>query len=329
MRSPRPVFVVGCPRSGSTWLSFLLAEHPAVVSFHHAKLFDYLDWMRRWYANKSKVSYLAGAAAGSGGDPGERDSGPYLAEVLPEEAHHALLGEYVRGILGRVAAIAPGSELVVDKTPENLRHAELISAVLPQARFVHIVRDPRAVFCSQRSASRSWSPWEFPTRALDGARFWKEQVETGRAIGRTTESYHEVRYEDLVESGPATVERLLAELGLTVESGFGERAVAACEKSRMRRRKEFPPGFVRRVPRGGWREELSRGEVRLIEHVAGELMTELGYECVAPPFRGRPWRIRLHDGGEALLGWVERRARRLTQLLHWGWVGRKLEWPEP
>ena len=53
MSDLKHVFIVGCPRSGSTWTTFLMSHHPQVATFQHAKVFDYLAWMDRWWRNKA------------------------------------------------------------------------------------------------------------------------------------------------------------------------------------------------------------------------------------------------------------------------------------
>ena len=46
------VFIIGCPRSGSTWLSLLLSQHPEVTVFQHAKFMQYLRSLYAWWKKK-------------------------------------------------------------------------------------------------------------------------------------------------------------------------------------------------------------------------------------------------------------------------------------
>lgn len=322
------VFIVGCPRSGSTWSTFLLAQHPQVATFQHAKIFDYLVGMQRWHKNKTSYSFIVQPTLDGAPAP-EDEANLKLAKVLPEEDLYPLLRPVAEGILGSVAAARPGASVVVDKTPENGHLAEFILKVLPDAYFLHIVRDPRAVFCSHRSASKSWAKWEFPTQPIDGARVWKDDVQTALGIGSLTDRYLQVRYEDLKEKGPVELQRILSWLDLPVEPDFCERAVEASSKDKVRPTKELPQGFVRQTPKGGWRDELAPRDARVIEHLAGEVMESLGYERSQPPYAGTPWRVRLHDAPIPLFSFLDRKLHRLAQLAHWRWVGRKLEWPEP
>lgn len=321
------VFIVGCPRSGSTWTTHLLAHHPRVATFQHAKIFDYLLRMEQWHRFKTQYSFLIEPKVD--GELDKEKKNRRLDSLLPIEDLYPMLGTLAAGILDSVAGLREEVDVVVDKTPENGHHAEFILKVLPDAHFFHIVRDPRACFCSHRNASSSWARWEFPTQPIDGARFWRDDVVAARKIQDLTDNYLEVRYEDLKSDGPAQLAKTFAWLGLEASPDFLEKTIAGSTKEKTRNIKELPSNFVRETPKGGWRDELSPRHARIIEHIAGALMDDLGYERSQPPFGGPPLSIRLHDLGARALDVIEKKATRLTQLAHWRWVGRKLEWPNP
>jgi hypothetical protein len=91
----------------------------------------------------------------------------------------------------------------------------------------------------------------------------------------------------------------------------------------------LPADFVRKTEKGGWRDELSARDARLMEYMLGDLMESLGYEPSQRAHRSAPLRLGFHDGVRKGLALLERGAHRATQLAHWRWVGRKLEWLEP
>ena len=321
------VFIVGCPRSGSTWTTFLLAQHQQVATFQHAKIFDYLANMERWHRNKTAYSFIVQPNDGYNIQP-SGEGNLRLAEVLPQEDLYPLLRGVAEGILDSVASIRDGTSVVVDKTPENGHLADFILKVLPDAYFLHIVRDPRSVFCSHRSASKSWASWEFPTQPIDGARTWHRDVTASLAIAQKTERYLEVRYEDLKDKGVSELGRIMNWLDLPADQIFCEQAVAASAKDKVRPNKELPKGFVRKTSAGGWRDELSTGDTKVIEYLTGELMTQLGYELTTEPGAATALRVWLREKPEPLLDFIEKKLHRAAQLVHWRWVGRKLEWPE-
>lgn len=324
------LFIVGCPRSGSTWATHLLSQHPRVASFQHAKLFEYLFHVRKWHFNKARFTYLlrrepdADSTTKGEHDPRKNN----LDSVLSEDKLFSMLRDLAAGVLQQVASSIDDPALVVDKTPENGRFGEFIHRIFPDAYFLHIVRDPRSTFCSMRSASRSWARWEFPTQTVDGGRFWVEEVTRSREIGRISDRYLELRYEDLCEDGPVQLARLFEWLGLEHDAAFCEGAIAACAKDRMVHHRTLPKDFVREVPLGGWREELRTGEVKVLEYLTAELMLELGYETMTNA-RSKPLRVWWQDLVEAPFAFLDQRGRRLLQLAHWRLRGRKLEWPEP
>ncbi len=321
------VFIVGCPRSGSTWTTFLMSHHPQVATFQHAKVFDYLQGMERWWNNKAAFSFIVNSSGEATADSGDDDT-LRLKQVLPAEGLYPMLRPVADGILGAVASAKPGASVVVDKTPENGKLAEFILKVMPDAYFLHIARDPRAVFCSHRSASRGWAKWEFPTHPVDGGRYWREDVEAAMRIPQLTDRYLQVRYEDLKDQGVEEMARIFSWLDLPADQALCEHAVQASTKDKVRGKKELPADFVRKTPKGGWRDELSPAHTRIIEYLTGDLMQELGYE-LSQPQGGKPLGITLRDLPIPLLSFLDKKLHRGAQLAHWRWVGRKLEWPEP
>jgi tetratricopeptide (TPR) repeat protein len=110
---PRPIFICGMFRSGSTLAEQLLAD-------------------------------CAGVAAG-----GELDFLPHLVggELAPYPealgiATQARLAELATGYLGELAARHPGAAWVTDKRPDNYLYIGLIKSLFPDARIVHTTRDP-------------------------------------------------------------------------------------------------------------------------------------------------------------------------------------------
>ncbi len=110
--SPLPVFIIGMPRSGTSLVEQVLASHPQV--FGGGELTDF-------EVAVSRLAGPAGAPADIGG-----------AEL------HELGGRYA----ARLAALAPEAARVTDKMPANFLYAGLIHLALPNARIIHLRRDP-------------------------------------------------------------------------------------------------------------------------------------------------------------------------------------------
>jgi Sulfotransferase family len=241
----RFVFVVGSPRSGTTFLAGAIGSLPGFVDL-------------------GEVAPVKAAV-------------PELASLAPDEA-----GRRLRRILavsrrvGLVGAVRP-----VEQTPEMSFVVRAIPLAYPEARVVHIVRDGRDVVCSL--LEKPWLRREqvqvddagVPYGAY--ARFW---VEPGRAAefesasdarraawvwrsyvtaARTAESTLEVRYEDLAADPVAVAGQLADPLGVRVEPLTA--ALGRAHTSSV----------------GRYRADLSAEQLADVEEEAGGLLHELGY----------------------------------------------------
>lgn len=290
------VFVVGCPRSGTTLLQRMLDHHPdlAVANDTH--------FIPRFVPPAGPDAPLM---------PGR------LAELTASRrfARFGLPASAVRRAAGRgsyrafVAALyaefaaARGKAHAGDKTPDYVRHLPLLHDLFPAARFVHLVRDGRDVALSVRewaTASKGpgrlglWDTEPVATCAL----WWQRFVREGRRDGRCLpgDRYLEVRYEDLVTGPEPTMARILAFIGLVwsdavVNFQRGRRHDAPRQSAE---RASMPPTRGLR----DWRRDLDGRSCRLFEALAGDTLTEFGYplsgvppapEVVATARRCRAW----------------------------------------
>jgi hypothetical protein len=221
-----PVFVCGYYRSGTTLMAGLLQGHPEVVSLPSES--RYFGQWRRTLASLPNDEMLADLHDGwirravspdglppfwSLGRPWEDGDDRYAAFTRALLAYTAGRepGEDLLGIVA--AAFAQGSpRLWAEKTPTNeLRVAEIVDAY-PNARFVHMVRDPRATVASIRAWNRGQHLVSVPEaavelqRSLDAARANVERIGADR--------YLVVRYEDLVTEPGREMRRVASLLGL-------------------------------------------------------------------------------------------------------------------
>lgn len=176
-----------------------------------------------------------------------------------------------------------------NKTPYHLARMTLIQEILPEACFIHLVRDGRDV-------ALSTVPVWFGADDVAGvAKEWAWGLMAARRQAPELNSYTEVRYEDLVREPAATLrglcelleleweegmleyhrhaaERLSAELGDTVEGG---RPVSKEERLRIWKLLDQPPRADRVEC---WRREMDAADVRAFEAVGGEALETFGYE---------------------------------------------------
>src|SRR5690348_9627165 len=122
-RSMKYFFVVGCPRSGTTWLRVLLAQHPAVATTRETHLFDR-------YIVELQTAWDHDLAAGTTG----------LQAALSGDQFTALCANFARGVMQRIEEATPGAKVLVEKTPAHVRHVPLILKLLPEVHFIHLIR---------------------------------------------------------------------------------------------------------------------------------------------------------------------------------------------
>lgn len=294
------ILIVGCPRSGTSWLQLLLAQHPAIATTQETHLFNnYLSLLEQSWQRFPTVDPNVG-----------------MRRLLSDDEFYQLCADFANAVLGRIAGGNPNAQVVVEKTPGHVRHGPFILRLVPDTYFLHIVRDPRSVVSSLGAAAQSWARGQWAsTNVVRNAQLWRSDVTLGRELGTLTPRYREVRYEDLLgEQGPDTLVSLLAWLDLPANDDFARSAFAACRIDRLRAGGEgvrnfdtlsrIQPNFFRKGQVNGWKEELSPSAIRVIEYINRDLMEIYGYTLLSTPSR-KPLRLVI----DQVLCGVERRVR--------------------
>src|SRR5258708_3673216 len=158
-RSKAPVFVLGCPRSGTTVLyHMLLSAGNFAVYRAEANVFSILqprfgnlnsesnrrELLRYWL--NSKLFQVTGLEAGP------------ISEKIMRECHSA--GDFLRIVMEETAR-HQGVERWADQTPDHLLYIPQIKREIPDALIVHIIRDGRDVALSY--VKQGWAhplPWD-------------------------------------------------------------------------------------------------------------------------------------------------------------------------
>ena len=259
-----PVFVGGLMRSGTTLLRAMLGRHPDIFAGLETHWFeldfaagrarrgepltDYLERLARFFDLPwPDVSRLAEASASA--------------------------ESFLQGFLD-LAATRAGKRRWAEKTPGNVRHVDRIVAAWPDARIIHIVRDPRDVFASFRRSRKYGGP-------ADYGRLWVETfaaVEQARqAPGGAARNLFEVRYERLVQEPEAAMAEVLDFIGapFATEAARFDGQPEDYERVRSLTGHGSTPLEGLRQPLNGerigvWREQLSEADVATARAVADE-----------------------------------------------------------
>ncbi|MBI4881979.1 MAG: sulfotransferase [Planctomycetes bacterium] len=269
-----PVFLVGCPRSGTTLLQRLLDAHP-LVSIAPETFFIRRFWKkRRVYGDLrdcgrferlvSDVTALQEFA-----DMGLDAEGFRAAARAVPRAIDALFSL----LLAEFAKLR-GTPWVGEKTPNHLLYMRTLERFFPDARFVHIVRDPRAVALSWRGV-----PWSNGSLAQD-AEVWRRYLATARAKPpRQRERLLLLRYEELVAHPEPQLRKLCEFLGLPFHPAMlaGEAARELVVDLEREPWKQGAAGPIHCASVDRWRSVLSAAEVRAVETVTWFEMKAAGY----------------------------------------------------
>ena len=236
----RVLFVLGAPRSGTTWLAGLLLTHPGAAGLPEGETWVF-QALRDLWANDDLNAWL----------------------------HRDRIVAAVRRFLDDVFAAhrdttRPEATLFVEKTPAHVFRIAEMAAVYPDAAYVHIVRDGRDV-------ARSLAEMEHgPGDIAVAARYWAESIATVRRDARLLGRFREVRYEELVADPVGGVADILSWAGMPVDAGTTE-ALAARAGVRVSRHGTNGP-----VGPGKW-QAMSKRDLATVEREAGTVLAELGY----------------------------------------------------
>jgi hypothetical protein len=277
VRPPFP-FIVACGRSGTTLVQAMLNAHPrmAIPPESHF-LLPLRDRMRPARGGVDVDRFVALLA---------RNRNFALWDLPAEDLRTALLREGPRSFPAAVRTLYAtyarrrGKERYGDKTPKHVLSLPYLGGAFSEARFIHLIRDGRDVTCSFMARGIG------PRNGVEGAMRWKRAVAAGRRDGARLgpDRYLEVRYEDLVADPEGHIKGLAGFIELDYDDAmldYGphvDRMLPSAYLKGLHENVYRPPTENLR----DWRREMDPGEVTMFEALAGDLLSELGYERAVP-----------------------------------------------
>jgi Sulfotransferase family len=311
-----PVFIVGMPRSGTKLLRSLLTRHARIrIPTIETEFLPFLeDWVARRGPASDEDSFarLFGALRNA-------TYFDYRASQQPAFAwkdwRSACRGRFdvaglFEGFIRYETNTAPGSGVIWgDKSPSYIRLINLLLATFPHARIVHIVRDIRDVSASTRKA---WGK-----DVARAAHRWGKDVLTAHHICEChPDRCIELRYEALT-SGP---EGEMVRLCEFLEVEFDRSLIELDRPTEKLGDAKGQIGVVRGNSRK-YRRNLTAREIELVESLAWDAMTALGYQpeaATGPRTLGRLSMAlrRMKDGANLVIRDVEARGFRRSLLFY-------------
>jgi hypothetical protein len=284
------LWVLGSPRSGSTWLMFLLEEPPRVGALQEPLIGMHLGLFASYLVENGEKTLSAGARVRD-----LRDDGVYFFS----EQHASEWGPPLRKlILKRFAPhFSRHTRYLVVQEPNGSEGADLLMGVLPRSYLLFLLRDGRDVVDSVLDAYRqgSWLDEAFGVgQELAGsARSRLIEREAQRWVARTeivSRAYHRhpparrlmVRYEDLLADTLKELRSIYSWLGLPPAADLQERVDAHAFKAIPDTAKGSGK-FQRAATPGLWREHLTQEEQDLSEEIMGPMLRRMGYQVDSEP----------------------------------------------
>lgn len=205
-----------------------------------------------------------------------------LSERILNECRNG--GEFLRVVMDSVARSQQVERWAV-YDPDNVLHVERVKRDLPDALFVHMIRDGRDIALSlKKMGGFTPLPWDRgQTDSLVAtALYWEWMIDQGRAGGsKFPGDYIEVRYEDLITHPRETLEKLGGFIDHDLEYGRIQRAgLGRLSETNSSFREEGAKETLN--PLGRWKERLAHEDVAAIEATVGECLEECGYELSLP-----------------------------------------------
>ena len=294
--APAP-FVVGVGRSGTTLLRLMLDAHPELAippETHFLNPFIQASGRIR-FTPKTATKAIVHDERRRWNDFGltEQDLLARMEAIKPFNTSDALRAFF------QLYADKHGKPRWGDKTPDYIRKMKKIKKALPEARFIHVIRDGRDAGLSQKSRVLKRGREPQPPREM--ARRWRKRIHKAQEDAAEVEHYIEVRYEDLVADTETVLRRVCEHIDLSYDPvmlRYYERAEERLQEMAgalpaVKGRPEREAGervaahaLTTKPPDPGrlhvWKQEMSEEENAEFEEAAGYLLEQLGYETTTP-----------------------------------------------
>lgn len=270
-------FIVGCQKTGTTWLQKLLDAHPQALCKGEGRFTAVLLPLLKQAAEQHNANHKA------------KDDGNLERDDL-QDLFRAAVGLLMARWLEN-AENPEAIHCIGEKTPEHAVGLPIFDSSFPGCRVLHIVRDPRDVvvsgwFHNLRQKGDAFkqqfaTPADYAAYVMQG--HYVPYITKARQFGaQHPDRYHELRYEALHREPVETLAGVCDALGLDSDGATIRGCLDAASFDKLAggrdQGQEDRGSFFRKGVVGDWQEHLDDAALQAIKQHAGELMGELGYE---------------------------------------------------
>lgn len=206
-----------------------------------------------------------------------------LSSRILNEARNG--GDFIRIVMESVTEHQKAQRWAV-YDPDNVLHVERVKRDIPNALFVHIIRDGRDIALSlKKMGGFAPLPWDRgQTDSLVATSlYWEWMIRRGRQSGsQFPADYIEIRYEDLIMKPHET----LATLSSFIDHDMDYDRIQSAGLGRLSETNSSfrEEGVKEKInPLGRWKERLAHEDVAAIESTVGNSLKDNGYELSLPP----------------------------------------------
>lgn len=267
-----PLMIVGSPRSGTTWLQKMMLESPSICGGQESYFYSLF-----YPAFKSVADREDARRVGL--------STYWTIDAFNEQMQQVWINTFKNSLEAK-----PQASLLLDKTPFHALYLDEINRFLPNAKFIHIIRDSRAVTASLIAAAKSWGHYWAPKDAKKAALEWYRHVKYAREakIAQNSQYYLEVHYEDLMVEPLVVLKNIMVFAGINVEKDELERIIIKHQFDKAKKtncsvplHQEIsyiePQGFFRKGQIDTWKSDISLYQKIIVWRYTRKMMQQCGY----------------------------------------------------
>ncbi|REL33983.1 sulfotransferase family protein [Thalassotalea euphylliae] len=269
-----PFFIVGSQRSGTTMLRLIMDAHPELfVPFES----DFLAVERKYsteYQSPQDVEEAYSALLNETlTKKGQFLEQSYLPELIKSKTFHELFSTALS-----IATQKAGKQRWGIKTPGYHIRIDSLWRLFPGAKFIHIIRDGRAIAHSQRNIE--WGEKNVMKLAMK----WDNDLKLANKMGAMIpNNYLEIRYEDLVRDTDKVTEQVCQFIDVKFDQSMldyynSSRKKMPAESMQWHKNSVSKPD-INKIDE--WKTKLSKSDRKIFQGFAYNSLARMGYEV--PP----------------------------------------------
>lgn len=276
-------FLIYDSRSGSTLLSRLFDEYEDIgVTIESNFMINLLHLKREFKASKEAASIFRKLLKMDRSSQIVID--PEMFLECFEKAEKSI-NSFVKCLIETYfASEKPRAKAWIVKDGANGYYIHQIASEIPDVKFIHLLRDGRAVLNSQMKTVRPYGKGETMSRdPLSSARYWKSFVNNVDAFGyKFPERLLEIRYEKLITQTEEELLKIRRFLELSEKTYKKSNSKSYFEKipEREKRIHVLTTNSPQQSRCDAWKDELPINHRKLFEYIASDTLSRKGYEEV-------------------------------------------------